>query len=207
MSELIQKIRQRVTLPLPGAQAQLKMAPLSRIDQLNAPANAIKSAVMILLFEKENQWFTLLMHRTEDGRTHGGQISFPGGKQELYDSDLTATATRECQEEIGISPQSISILGALTSLYIPPSNFQVTPVIGYLAADPEIRISPREVQSVMPVSLSFLFDDRIKESRLITTSSGLQLESPVYVLSDGKIVWGATAMIISELEHLLKEIN
>lgn len=207
MPELIQKIRQRVTLPLPGAQAQLKMAPRSRIDQLNAPANAIKSAVMILLFEKENQWFTLLMHRTEDGRTHGGQISFPGGKQELYDNDLTATATRECQEEIGINPRSISILGALTSLYIPPSNFHVTPVIGYLAADPEIRISPREVQSVMPVSLSFLFDDRIKENRLITTSSGLQLESPVYVLSDGKIVWGATAMIISELEHLLKEIN
>jgi 8-oxo-dGTP pyrophosphatase MutT (NUDIX family) len=207
MPDLIQQIRKRILLPLPGATAQMKMAPQSRINQLTAPDHATKSAVMILLFEKDREWFTMLMQRTEDGRTHSGQISFPGGKQELSDKDLLATAKRECEEEIGIQQQSVTILGSMSPLYIPPSNFHVTPVLGYLQHDFNIRISEREVQSVIPVSLAQLFDDKIKESRLITTSGGLQLQSPVYVLPGGKVVWGATAMIISELEHLIKEIN
>ena len=205
MIKLISHIKQRIALPLPGSAAQLKMAPLSRINQLQAPPDARQSAVMILLFEQTGEWYTLLMRRTEDGRTHSGQISFPGGKREESDSDILMTALRETEEEIGIRRDQIQVLGQLSPLYIPPSNFHVTPVLGYLPGSVETNISPQEVQEVLTVPLRKLFDDSIKEERLITTSTNNQLRSPIYLLPPQHIVWGATAMIISELEHLIKE--
>ncbi len=206
MLALIDQIKDRMAQPLPGSPAQMKMAPLTRINPLTPPADARQSAVMVLLYQHQLVWHTLLMQRTIDGRTHSGQISFPGGKQEHTDKDLQETALRETEEEIGIKQEEIQILGQLSSLYIPPSNFQVTPVMGFLSGNLQTNVSPQEVQQLIAVPLTILFDDAIKEERLITTSTGLSLHSPVYILPDDHLVWGATAMIISELEHLLKPL-
>ncbi len=206
MSDFISKIKERISDSLPGTAAQLKMAPATRINQLIAPHNARQSGVMVLLFMEDEVWHTLLMQRTEDGHTHSGQISFPGGKKEESDRDIIETAARECEEEIGIDKSTISVIGTISPLYIPPSNFHVTPVVGFLPGNFAMKISEQEVHEVYKISLSYLFDDKIKEKRSIVTSQNLRLESPVYVLSNSKVVWGATAMIISELEHLIKDL-
>lgn len=206
MSDFIQQIKARMSQPLPGRQAQMKMAPLSRINQLDAPVDARQSGVMVLLFEEQNQWHTLLMLRASDGHVHSGQISFPGGKKEELDKDIVETAKRECEEEIGIKQEAIQIIGVLSPLYIPPSNFHVTPAVGLLNHPFEMNVSPYEVQEVIKMPLQTLFDDAKKEMRVITTSSNIVLESPVYLLNDKTVVWGATAMIISELEHLIKDL-
>ncbi len=206
MNDILNRIASRILLPLPGVDAQIKMAPIGRMSQMVAPENAKESGVMILLFMENEEWHTLLMRRTEDGRSHGGQISFPGGKKEEDDVDIAETAIRECEEEIGIRRNEVRLLGNLSPLYIPPSNFNVTPVLGFVENNFTTSISEREVQEIIKVPLSFLFDDSIKGMKSITTSTGLHLETPVYVLHDSQVVWGATAMMISELEHLLKEI-
>lgn len=206
MSDFIGKVKERILHSLPGTAAQLKMAPASRLNQLTAPDNARQSGVMVLLFMEGEEWHTLLMQRTEDGHTHSGQISFPGGKKEDSDRDIIDTAARECEEEIGIDKTTINMIGTISPLYIPPSNFHVTPVLGFLPGNFAMKISEQEVQEVYKIPLSYLFDDKIKEKRSILTSQNLRLESPVYVLSNSKIVWGATAMIISELEHLIEDL-
>lgn len=205
MNDFLKKMQERLLFPLPGVEAQLKMAPATRINQLHGPKDAKQSGVMVLLFMENEEWHTLLMHRTEDGTTHGGQISFPGGKKEPADIDLVATALRECEEEIGIKQNEIQTIGSLSPLYIPPSNFHVAPSIGVLSNDFQFNISTQEVQEVYKVPLTYLFNDNNKDTRVITTSTNLQLLSPVYVLQNSRVVWGATAMILSELEHLIKE--
>jgi 8-oxo-dGTP pyrophosphatase MutT (NUDIX family) len=206
MIDLVNHIKARIALPLPGVNAQIKMAPKGRSIQLSPPENAKESGVLILLFMEQNQWHTLLMRRTEDGSTHGGQISFPGGKREEADVDIIETALRECEEEIGVEQTAVQLLGCLTPLYIPPSNFNVTPVLGVVAGDLNVTISEREVQEIIKVPLSFLFDDAIKGMKSVSTSSGIQIETPVYSLDHAQLVWGATAMMISELEYLVKEM-
>lgn len=206
MQDFIQKIKERILLPLPGLDAQLKMAPAGRPNPLTTPDNAKESGVLILLFFENNNWHTLLMQRTEDGNTHSGQISFPGGKKDSTDKDIIETAVRECEEEIGINRNEIQILGIMSPLYIPPSNFHVTPTLGFIENPFHLRISEREVKEVMKVPLNFLFDDKIKSKKIVTTASNIHLESPVYILDNTKIVWGATAMMISELEYFIKDL-
>ncbi|MBK8145419.1 MAG: CoA pyrophosphatase [Bacteroidetes bacterium] len=206
MNDLVNIIKARIALPLPGVNAQIKMAPIGRAAQMQAPENAKESGVLILLFMEQNQWHTLLMHRTEDGSTHGGQISFPGGKKEENDSDIIETASRECEEEIGIPQSEVQLVGCLTPLYIPPSNFNVTPVLGVIGGDLNLSISEREVQEIIKIPLSFLFDDAIKDIQSVPTASGFHIETPVYNIGHRQVVWGATAMMISELESLLKEM-
>lgn len=207
--ELIERLTQKLQEGLPGPDAQLKMAPPQRKLQLEAPENVLLGGVMVLLLPGEKEWDTLLIRRTEDGRTHSGQISFPGGKHDAADRTIQHTALRECEEEVGIARDTISVIGTMTPLYIPPSNFLVTPTLGYLNHRPLLRPSEREVQEIIQLPLSVIFHPVKKATRTISRSGpeNVTFDTPVYELAEDLVIWGATAMILSELEHLLQDIS
>jgi 8-oxo-dGTP pyrophosphatase MutT (NUDIX family) len=200
----IDRLRKRLKESLPGVAAQEKMA--ARVIPMpdEIPSNVRSSAVMVLLFPKQDVLNLLLIVRTIDGRAHSGQVAFPGGRMEPTDKDLAATALRETWEEIGISADKIDVLGALTSLYIPISNFNVFPFVGFLKDAAEAyELSKNEVASVWEVSLTDLFAPANKITTDIIPSSRPDMvlqHVPAYSLPDKPIIWGATAMMLSELE-------
>src|SRR5512137_2541687 len=158
----LEDIRAAVHKPLPGLAAQLKLAPVYRIESLraNPPADARMAVVLILLYQQAGVWHFPLIRRAEDGLTHSGQISLPGGSQEAGES-LQETALREACEEIGAACAELDVLGQLSPLYIPPSNFLVTPTVGWADQRPDFRCDPREVAELIEVPLSALFDRNV----------------------------------------------
>jgi 8-oxo-dGTP pyrophosphatase MutT (NUDIX family) len=200
--EFIEKLKLKICSPLPGFDAQMLMAPPVRNAIPAAPDNAKQSGVLILLFQVNNSWHTLLMQRTVNGSIHSGQISFPGGKLESSDASITYAAIRECSEEVGINYNQYQILGSLTPLYVPPSNFMVTPVVAFCNTLPTLKVSPNEVQQVHQIKLTSLFANKSKQEVLRSDNKNLSMLAPVYLLDTSTKVWGATAMILSELEVL-----
>ncbi len=206
--DFIEKIQEELKQTLPGIDAQMKMAPPIRKSNMVAPDHARMGGVLVLLIEGDKSWNTILIRRTEDGQIHGGQISFPGGKKDPSDADIIATALRECEEEIGVNRHDIQVLGTLTPLYIPPSNFLVTPTVAYIQHVQAFKPSEKEVQEIIKVPLDLLFHPSIKKEQRVRRSDNNDedMTTPVYRLSDEIIIWGATAMMISELEHLAERI-
>ena len=137
---VLEDIRTALRKPLPGLAAQLKLAPEYRVESLRAtpPDDARQAGVLILLYQRDDVWHFPLMKRVEDGLVHSGQISLPGGSQEPGES-LRETALREACEEIGAACTDIDVLGQLSTIYIPPSNFLVTPTVGYVTQRPDFR--------------------------------------------------------------------
>jgi 8-oxo-dGTP pyrophosphatase MutT (NUDIX family) len=204
---MIKKLQLQVLKKLPGVDAQFKMAPPIRGKKPIIPDDVRQSAVCILLYEKDKEWCTLLIQRTQDGGTHSGQISFPGGRFDAEDINLTYTALRECEEEIGIPMNAIKVLGHLTPLYIPPSNFMVTPVLCTLETLPTLILSTQEVAQVFSFSLQELFDNKLKKNVEVRQSDQKELKmiTPSYQ-TQRKTIWGATAMILAELEEIYKQV-
>jgi 8-oxo-dGTP pyrophosphatase MutT (NUDIX family) len=202
---MIETLRHQLTLPLPGLAAHSKMVPTGRTLLTEPPAGARLGAVMILLFDIDRKWNTLLIRRTDDGKAHGGQISFPGGAVEARDRIITDTALRECEEETGVRARDIDILGQLSGLYIHPSNFWVTPIVGYVPNLQHYKAAEKEVQEIIQTPLELLFNPAIKTERTVISSfpDRPPIHTPVYALDEDLLVWGATAMILSELEHLI----
>lgn len=206
---MIDELRYKLSLPLPGQEAHAKMVPTGRTLVSEAPSGARIGAVMILLFDIDKKWNTLLIRRTDDGKAHGGQISFPGGAMEPRDKSITNTALRECEEETGVRARDIEVLGELSSLYIHPSNFWVTPVLGFVPNLQHYKAAEKEVQEIIQTPLELLFNPAIKDQRTVVSSfpNRPAITTPVYALADDLLVWGATAMILSELEHLIVPRN
>ena len=202
------KLKAELDKPLPGMQAQLKMSSLKRIVALfkNEPSNPTQSSVLILLYPNDGHiWFVLILRPDYDG-VHSGQISLPGGKFEISDQSLSHTALREAEEEIGIDPDSIKILSPLTHLYIPPSNFLVSPFIGFTESRPVFKADPTEVDRIIEINLSDLINRDNITSRKIALKMGINIRVPCWEI-EGNIIWGATAMILSEFRELLLRSN
>lgn len=191
--------------PLPGRKAQWIMAPQHRLsreqDSLKYGIHR-ESAVLILLnpFTPHPSFF-LIERQGYDG-PHSGQISLPGGKKETGDVDFWHTALRETTEELGFPAESILPLGSLTELFIPVSRFMVYPKIGILREPREPIPDQREVKRLLNPALSDLLDDSNREERMIP-SGEFQFQAPVFLLG-GAVVWGATAMILSEFAELIR---
>lgn len=190
---------------MPGVAAQNKMASRVRALPLQIPEDARQSAVMALLYPVQHELNLLLIKRVEDGKPHSGQISFPGGRRDPEDESLQITALRETYEEVGIRADKIEIIGSLSSLYIPVSNSNVFPFVGFADNKPELNICADEVQYTMEVPIKKLFDPGIKTVRHITPSAfpEITIEAPSYLWDEDHIIWGATAMMIAELEELM----
>lgn len=207
--EQIEWLKNRLQYPLPGFAAQERMA--ARVKPLpgKIPEDVRASGVLCLLFPKDGELNVLLMKRMADKGAHSGQISFPGGKQELSDADLKVTALREANEEVGIMSSEVDILGALTPLYIPVSNFMVHPYIGFARQQPTYILSIQEVAYTIELPLSTLFHEARKTTvDVVSPAMPLTLRSvKAYQIDEQTIIWGATAMMLSELEIILAEYS
>jgi len=247
-----------------GLRGQMQMAPRpSGLDKnallkeaehyrkISPPEKYRQGAVLILFYcdknierlqeMKTNTFYDnlcfSLIRRTKYPGVHSGQISFPGGAREPDDKNLTKTALRECQEEIGVNTEEIEIIGSLTDIYIEPSNFNVHPVISFYRGTPSFIADPNEVEKIIPVSVNeflnvqvkykykmvrreHLVKNEVRDRTEIKKSSAInikeesgtknknieeiRLEVPYFDIQD-EFVWGATAMILSELKDLLLE--
>lgn len=162
-------------------------------------------AVMIAFYPDSTGPFLPMMVRPDNIRAHPGQISFPGGKQEIEDQDLIATAIRETQEEIGVLVPRENILGELSPVYIPPSNSLVTPIVGFLAGKPSYVPDQAEVAEVLDVPLSDLQNPANRENKKVILSGGEWVHMPAF-RSGKNLIWGATARMITELMKVLAEM-
>lgn len=194
---------------LPAFEAHLKMAPVERIDALKNgifdTKKSKKAAVMMLFYPKNGRAHLVLIVRSSYEGTHSSQIAFPGGKFEPEDEVFENTALRETYEEIGILPGSIEIIRSFTELYVPPSNFMVHPFFGISREEISFIPNPNEVANVIELPLSvFLSDEIIISAEMVTSYAG-KITVPAFKIEE-HIVWGATAMILSELKEVLKEV-
>jgi len=197
-------------LPLPAQASQFKMSPPFRLELMKmnneSMKNANRAGVMALFYPDEQQQtkLVLILRNTYNG-VHSAQISFPGGKFEPNDISLKKTAIRETSEEIGIPAQNIIVIKQLTEVYIPPSNFYVQPFLGIIKDIPTFIKQEDEVEEVIEVSLQHFLKDDTVINTVVNTSYKIEVEVPAYQLN-GYIVWGATAMMLSEIKDLLKNV-
>ncbi len=178
------------------------MAPVPR-GWKKRPDPPRPAAVMILIYaDALGALHLVLTLRQRSLRGHSGQVSFPGGRRDRQDPSLHETALRETREEIGICESAITILGQLPPLYIPASHFEVLPVIGLFEGQPVFAPNPAEVAEVFSFALDDLPRERFKcvENRRVR---GVDVRAPYYAVAGHK-VWGATAMLLSELECRLR---
>ncbi len=209
LRELSISLRHRLALPLPGRDAQFRMAHTERkinISQYKIPQDARWSSVLILLYEEENKIKFPLILRPDYEGVHSGQVAFPGGKFESSDEKIVNTALREAAEEIGVVASDVEVLGTLTQLYIPPSNFLVHPHVGSIGYKPEFFPAPDEVVKVIEVSLDDLMNETLVKEKEIRLSNGLKITTPYFDIQD-HTVWGATAMMLSEFKTLIMELE
>ncbi len=181
------------------------------------PQNARESGVLLLLQEAPDGPDLIFIERTEDRSAHSRQIAFPGGRREAEDASLMETALREAEEEIGISRTEVTLLGALTPLYIPVSNFMVYPFVGLAGRDTKLVPQPSEVARIISIPLRYLFTEstRIRTTVSPVAAPEMVLDVPAYQLpahsagatASGPLVWGATAMILSEFEILYTGVS
>lgn len=190
---------------LPGLEAQLKMAPLTRLEELKKmaqKANPRKSAVLILFYPYKEKLMLVLMKRTVDNTVHSGQVSFPGGKWEKEDKTLADTALREANEEMGIIPENVELLGNLSKLYIPPSNFEVHSYVGFTNERPYFIANDVEVERIIETEVGILLKPSTFTKKDINHRNGSLVNVPCYYF-DNNLIWGATAMLISELTMVI----
>jgi 8-oxo-dGTP pyrophosphatase MutT (NUDIX family) len=204
MTDLIGRITERMNAPLPGRPAHLQMAHITRRHYVDAPAEAKQAAVLMALFPKNEEWHILFIERNANDRDHhGGQIGFPGGKAELGDASMLATALREAEEEVGIGREEVKVIGGLTELYIPVSNFQVHPFLGYLEEKPNYLLQAEEVNAVLEVPLSHFQLTKVRRSTDIRIAPQITLKHVPYFDVQGRVLWGATAMMLNELLEII----
>ncbi|MFP4448211.1 MAG: NUDIX hydrolase [Bacteroidales bacterium] len=194
------KLQQGLNEFLPGESAQSKMAPLHRYSK-KITHHTKKAGVILLLYPKNNEVYTVFIKRQLYEGVHSGQISLPGGKMEKTDKTLIETALRETWEEIGIHPKQIKIIGKLTELFIPVSDYIVQPVIGTLHHEPEYSPDPREVDKIYSIPLKKLTDPFCVNINQTFTENNKKYTAPFYKVDELQI-WGATAMILSEFMEL-----
>lgn len=198
-----------VTVPLPANEAHFKMAPIERIHFLEnldtETLNPKIAAVMMLLYPKNTKTHLVLIVRNSYEGVHSSQISFPGGKYELLDQNFETTALRETQEEIGVHSNKMEIIMPFTSLYIPPSNFMVHPFLGFCNEEIIFVPDPKEVVEIIELPLTTFLNDDLLIHTEMNTSYANTVFTPAFKINE-HIVWGATAMMLSELKEVLKKV-
>lgn len=199
------KIRAKLMSSLPGHKAHSKiMAHRKPLDQLGGiPKDAKQSAVLLLVYPRKRQDHIVFILRSTYEGVHSAQVGLPGGKVEEQDKDLLATALREANEELAIDEDKIEVLGQLSSLYVPPSNFVIHPFIAVQKTEPTFVPDEHEVAEIIEYPISEL----VKEEALIDTIvkvPGGKMKTKGFMLED-RILWGATAMIIQEFVDLIAE--
>ena len=198
-------------LALPGETAQDLMAPQDRIsrpseNEINNKSPRWAGVVALFYPSSEGEAMLVLILRNTYKGVHSNQVGFPGGRSELYDASIEQTALRETEEEIGVGRHTIKLVKKMTKIYIPPSNFWVQPFIGYVDYTPTFIPEVAEVAAVLEIRVDdFLALENVITTK-ITTSYAVAVEVPAFLLNDHR-VWGATAIMLSEIKTLLINSN
>ncbi len=214
--KLINKLRDSLAKELPGIKSWERMAVKSQegnsiesesLQKYSKWLNEEKlsvmktAAVLIGFFEKRNNWYFPLIKRPMHEKNHPGQIALPGGARENNET-LEETALREAFEEVGIIPNNVEIIGKLTPLPVPVSNYLIYPFVGIINKEPEWKINKDEVAELIILKL----DDLIEADNGYSENwdlRGNKVKVPVFKLSD-KTIWGATATVLCEMLDLIK---
>ena len=206
-SEFIKFVPKIEKEKLLSTDAHAKMAPLERISFLKEAnyidKNPKKAAVLMLFYPKNGITHLALIVRNSYPGVHSSQIGFPGGKVEESDFNLEHTALRETHEEVGVHPEKVKIIKPFSEIYIPPSNFLVYPFMGI--SHEELNFIPDldEVKRVLEFPISLFLDDATIAKVKMSTSYATDIEVPAFMV-DKYVVWGATAMMMSELKENIK---
>jgi len=193
---------------LPGEEAQYLLSPLGRVgkaEAMKSAANVRQSAVLLNFHPIQGEAFLSLIKRNEYPGVHSGQLSFPGGKMENDDRDLMHTALRETEEELGVDPSAFSVIGELTELFIPPSSFLVQPFLSYSKDRPDFNPDSREVQEHLEIPMDIFLEEENIVDRVVTSSFRNMRIKTKAIKYNEHIIWGATAMMISELRVILNQ--
>jgi len=216
MQELIQFLQIRLEKELPHSDIHKEgLDPKTLQLLLEEEQNAAKRfaqnppricAVMMAIYEHEDDLYLPMMLRPQKSRAHPGQISFPGGKREEEDQDLIQTAIRETVEEVGVTVPRANVIGALSPVFIPPSNSLVTPILAYLEGKPSYTIAPDEVERALDISIPDLNNPTNRKAKKVILTNGEYFEMPAFAVQD-VFIWGGSARMIMELNKLLGEFK
>lgn len=190
---------------LPGSEAHQKMLPPGRslVVSDHARSEVQMSSVLLLIYPEEGELYVCLTRRPATMKNHPGQISFPGGKVEKEDVSAETAALREAQEEVGIEPFSVEVLGKLSDLYIEISNFSIQPFLAWSDKRPDFIVNSEEVDELILLPLTDLVrNETAAEIELETITGKLNVK---YFPFKGECIWGATAMILTELIDILRQ--
>jgi len=208
--KLIEPLARELLKPLPGEDAQYRMAPSyrPRLNHEEILKHQPKlGGVMLLLYDKSGELNIVFTLRKQYDGVHSGQMSFPGGKKDIGDNDMIETALRETKEEIGVGREKIKVMGKLSELYIPPSNFLVYPVVGFAEQIEGFNPQKEEVERIVEIPVSFFLDKaNINLRTEIKLFNGTVVNVPAYVFGQ-YIIWGATAIILSEFTYILERLS
>ncbi len=200
--EFINHLKNQLQKPLPGPVSHQKYMHEARLKAILQPNHTTRqSAVLILFYPFKNQAFLPLILRPAYDGTHGGQMALPGGKMENSDENLIRTALREAQEEIGIKAIDVSVIGQLTEVFIPVSNYNVLPVVGTISYRPDFFPDKTEVERIFEVGIMDFLNVENVEFRSVNVPSG-KMKVPGFDVQ-GQWLWGATALIFQELKDVL----
>lgn len=209
MNDLVRRLRSALSAPLPGLDAQLRMAPSPRLawDPLRLPEGTRDGAVLLLVYPHDNTFQLPLTVRGSQLRNHTGQVSLPGGGVDDGET-IEAAALREAEEEIGVPRGAVQLLGRLTPLLIPVSGYLLHPVVGFVPSRPVFNRAEWEVARIIEPTLAQLRDPAtVKRERRTRTDAGMavEIEVPFFDIESEK-VWGATAMVLAEFCAILPDL-
>tara|TARA_B100001109_G_C18832559_1_gene460321 strand:- start:781 stop:1428 length:648 start_codon:yes stop_codon:yes gene_type:complete len=205
------KIIDQITeMDLPGEKVQLLMAPPFREYLMEkfkrSTIKAMPAAVLCLFYPNKNgEASVVFIVKKSNSGVHSLQVGFPGGKYKKQDIDLSHTAIRETNEEVGVNQKTIKIIKSMTEIYIPPSNFIVQPYIAYTSLTPNFKPQISEIDSIFEVSLNSILNVSNQKSSIVKTSYGPNISVPSFIFKE-HVIWGATAMILMEIVCLLNLI-
>lgn len=207
MNKLKAYLFEELKKELPGKLAQIEAIPYRKIDYGTfSMNNAKKSAVLIMFYLKENEPHIVLIQRPVYEGAHSGQIAFPGGKIDELDKDIVYTALREANEEIGIVMNDVDVIGRLTDMYIPVSNFLVTPIVGFVDYLPDFIPDEREVAEIIDLKVTDLTNIKELGTTNVILANKIPVKAPCFDFNS-KIVWGATAVMLNEMRWILKDYS
>lgn len=195
---------------LPGEKAHFDLMPLNRAftsEALKRKPDYRHSAVAIIIYPKDREINSIVIQRPDYDGTHGGQISFPGGKMDATDTNLEFTARREAFEEVNLPIESGVFIGKLSEIYIPVSNFLVEPNIFFVNELPELTPDKREVQSIIHFNILDLLNPSMLKFEDMKFQNGFIRKNIPFFDIQGHKVWGATGMILSEFKTILSRFN